>query len=100
MQASCGLCQTTSNLSLQTLPSAIARQAKRRRGTESQPLLADSPHPAAPAEPVPPLRALFVRPVLISLLNHGFLCFCHMANEVLTIPIPLFHGMLIPTYLL
>lgn len=33
---------------------------------------------------VPPLRALFIRPVFIALLNHGFLCFCQMSYDVRT----------------
>jgi len=70
----------------ETLPSAIARQKSTQRGTETEPLLADptdAPPVNAAEETVPPLRDLFVRPVLISLLNHGFLCFCQMAYEVL-----------------
>ncbi|KAJ7501506.1 major facilitator superfamily domain-containing protein [Mycena galericulata] len=73
----------------ETLPSAIARQKKNQRGTEAEPLLSGARDDSAlrsdaaqAEEPVPPLRALFVRPVLISLVNHGFLSFCQMSYEV------------------
>lgn len=74
-----------SSIFLQTLPSALARQNKVRAGTETEPLLAQSSSaspPAAADAPVPPLRDLFVRPVLISLLNHAFLSFCQMSYDV------------------
>ncbi|KAJ7771274.1 major facilitator superfamily domain-containing protein, partial [Mycena maculata] len=70
----------------ETLPSAIARQAKAKRGTETEPLIIAEPiHSCQPdtEEPVPRLRDLIVRPVLIALLNHGFLSFCQMSYEVL-----------------
>ncbi|KAJ7470767.1 major facilitator superfamily domain-containing protein [Mycena latifolia] len=71
----------------ETLPSAIARQKKAQRGTEAEPLLSGSgasPQADASVDDIPPLRALFVRPVLIALLNHAFLCFCQMSFDVLT----------------
>ncbi|KAJ6589490.1 major facilitator superfamily multidrug-resistance, DHA1 sub-family [Mycena capillaripes] len=67
----------------ETLPSAMVKQKSAQRGTETEPLLVGSSHPSAEQEAVPPLRDLFVRPVLIALLNHGFLCFCQMSYEVL-----------------
>ncbi|KAJ7690065.1 major facilitator superfamily domain-containing protein [Mycena rosella] len=70
----------------ETLPSAIAYQKKSQRGTEIEPLLSDSsvaPEGEPSTDAVPPLRALFVRPVLIALLNHGLLCFCQMSYDVL-----------------
>ncbi|KAJ7690121.1 major facilitator superfamily multidrug-resistance, DHA1 sub-family [Mycena rosella] len=69
----------------ETLPSIVARRQRNVTESETDPLL-----PAAPLEPhaaPPPLRDLFVRPVLIAIANHGLLAFCHMANEAL---IPLF----------
>ncbi|KAJ7895089.1 major facilitator superfamily domain-containing protein [Mycena leptocephala] len=30
-----------------------------------------------------PLRDLFIRPVFVALLNHGFLCFCQMSYDVM-----------------
>ncbi|KAJ7105708.1 major facilitator superfamily multidrug-resistance, DHA1 sub-family [Mycena epipterygia] len=67
----------------ETLASAIARQKKRApHVTETEPLLTESTHPPAD-QSVPPLRDLFIRPVLISLANHAFLCFCSMSHEVL-----------------
>ncbi|KAJ7352311.1 major facilitator superfamily domain-containing protein [Mycena albidolilacea] len=70
----------------ETLPSAIARKKKAREGTEVEPLLSDTsdsvPSDTA-VDAVPPLRALFIRPVFIALLNHGFLCFCQMSYDVL-----------------
>ncbi|KAF7334645.1 Major facilitator superfamily multidrug-resistance DHA1 sub-family [Mycena venus] len=70
----------------ETLPSGIARQKRIQTGTETEPLLAhstDASSAIAAEEPVPPLRDLFVRPVLISLTNHGFLSFCQMSYDVL-----------------
>ncbi|KAJ6577532.1 major facilitator superfamily domain-containing protein [Mycena capillaripes] len=71
----------------ETLPSAIARQKKAHQGTEVESLL---PHPShspqvntTADEEVPPLRDLFIRPVLIALLNHAFLCFCQMCYDVM-----------------
>ncbi|KAJ7199556.1 major facilitator superfamily multidrug-resistance, DHA1 sub-family [Mycena haematopus] len=70
----------------ETLPAAVARQKKSRQGTEVEPLLSNdsdvSPANATPTE-VPPLRALFIRPVLIALMNHAFLCFCQMSYDVM-----------------
>ncbi|KAJ6553591.1 major facilitator superfamily domain-containing protein [Mycena vulgaris] len=71
----------------ETLPSALARQKKAQRGTETEPLLLDpsvSPQADPSTDVVPPLRDLFIRPVLIALLNHAFLCFCEMSFNVLT----------------
>ncbi|KAJ7082879.1 major facilitator superfamily domain-containing protein [Mycena belliarum] len=70
----------------ETLPSALARQKKAQQGTEAEPLLSESSASSqteASPEDIPPLRALFVRPVLIALLNHAFLCFCQMSYDVL-----------------
>ncbi|KAJ7116549.1 MFS general substrate transporter [Mycena epipterygia] len=70
----------------ETLPSAIARQKKSQQGTEAEPLLPDhtvSPPADSTTDTVPPLRDLFIRPVFIALLNHGFLCFCQMSYDVL-----------------
>ncbi|KAJ7149651.1 major facilitator superfamily domain-containing protein [Mycena filopes] len=70
----------------ETLPSAIARRKRAVTGTETEPLIPDSTAASldhASDDPPPPLRALFVRPVLISLMSHGFLCFCQMSYDVL-----------------
>ncbi|KAJ7870942.1 major facilitator superfamily domain-containing protein [Mycena olivaceomarginata] len=72
----------------ETLPSAIARQKKARLRTETEPLLpalesVELPQPDTVDAPVPPISDLFVRPVLVSLLNHAFLSFCEMSYEVL-----------------
>ncbi|KAF7309137.1 Major facilitator superfamily multidrug-resistance DHA1 sub-family [Mycena kentingensis (nom. inval.)] len=63
----------------ETLRSAIRRNRAEEQGTEREPLLA----PHSPAEEIPPLRALFIRPVFIALINHGFLAFIGMAFDVL-----------------
>ncbi|KAJ6468322.1 major facilitator superfamily multidrug-resistance, DHA1 sub-family [Mycena sanguinolenta] len=70
----------------ETLPAALARQKKARHGTETEPLLANETAPAntPPAsDDIPPLRALFIRPVFIALMNHAFLCFCQMSYDVM-----------------
>ncbi|KAJ7163892.1 major facilitator superfamily domain-containing protein [Mycena crocata] len=71
----------------ETLPSAIANQKRKsiQRGTETEPLLSETSVSSRDptADPIPPLRDLFIRPVLISLMNHGFLCFCQMSYDVL-----------------
>ncbi|KAF7330206.1 Major facilitator superfamily multidrug-resistance DHA1 sub-family [Mycena venus] len=79
----------------ETLPSAVARQKKALQGTEVEPLLSDtndSPPTNATADEVPPLRDLFIRPVLIALLNHAFLCFCQMSYDVMIPLVPLYIG--------
>ncbi|KAJ7220227.1 major facilitator superfamily domain-containing protein [Mycena pura] len=69
----------------ETLPAAIAKQKKVQQGTETEPLLADrqAVAPADPPSEPPPLRDLFTRPVIISLSNHAFLCFCQMSFDVM-----------------
>ncbi|KAK7017703.1 major facilitator superfamily multidrug-resistance DHA1 sub-family [Favolaschia claudopus] len=71
----------------ETLPSAVARQRKAKTATETEPLLADSTFTASPVDeeeaPVPPLRDLFIKPVIISLTSHALLCFCESSYEVL-----------------
>ncbi|KAF8207018.1 major facilitator superfamily multidrug-resistance, DHA1 sub-family [Mycena galopus ATCC 62051] len=72
----------------ETLPAAIARQKKSQPGTEAEPLLpdtSDSSQANLTVDEVPPLRDLFIRPVFIALLNHGFLCFCQMSFDVRTL---------------
>ncbi|KAF7292633.1 Major facilitator superfamily multidrug-resistance DHA1 sub-family [Mycena indigotica] len=72
----------------ETLPSAVRRNTSKThaadQGTETEPLLSESTSVGAiESAEIPPLHALFVRPVLISLTTHGFLCFCQMSYEVL-----------------
>ncbi|KAJ7284453.1 major facilitator superfamily multidrug-resistance, DHA1 sub-family [Mycena rebaudengoi] len=70
----------------ETLPSAVEREHKKRNpARETDPLLPaqiGAPPPEIQA-PVPPLRDLLTRPVLIALLNHGLLSFCDMCYEAL-----------------
>ncbi|KAJ7433742.1 major facilitator superfamily domain-containing protein [Mycena latifolia] len=71
----------------ETLPSIVARRRKANAPTETDPLLPAAPPETHPAPP--PVRDLLVRPVLISLANHGLLAGCHMCNEAL---LPLFYA--------
>ncbi|KAJ7065739.1 major facilitator superfamily domain-containing protein [Mycena amicta] len=64
----------------ETLPSSLRRKRRNaEQGTEREALLVDGEENTE----IPPLSALFVRPVLIALLNHGFLAFCGMSFDVL-----------------
>ncbi|KAJ7083615.1 major facilitator superfamily multidrug-resistance, DHA1 sub-family [Mycena belliarum] len=65
----------------ETLPSAVARPQNIGPPTETDLLLPAAP-PVTRGSP-PPVRALLIRPVLISCANHGLLAFCHMCHEAL-----------------
>ncbi|KAJ6553629.1 MFS general substrate transporter [Mycena vulgaris] len=70
----------------ETLPSLVARRPKSNSPAETDPLLPAAP-PELSAAPPPPIRDLFIRPVLIAVANQGLLSFCHSAHDAL---LPLF----------
>ncbi|KAJ7627374.1 major facilitator superfamily domain-containing protein [Roridomyces roridus] len=64
----------------ETLPSAMARQRKKKSGGETEPLLAETQTETDPegSETLVDLRGLLTGPVRIALINHGCLSFTDM----------------------
>ncbi|KAF7317608.1 Major facilitator superfamily multidrug-resistance DHA1 sub-family [Mycena kentingensis (nom. inval.)] len=73
----------------ETLPAALAKQSSVRQGTETQRLLGargsgtSSSSSTLNESAPPPMRDMFMRPVLVALSNHAILCFCQMSYDVL-----------------